>query len=330
MTTPNQLHELTERFIHHMQVRNFASSTIALRRKYLVRFTDWCHERGIDNVHDITRTVLQSYQRHVFHYRNAKTGRPLKFSTQISLLGPIRAWFRYLRRENQIETNPAADLDFPKEEQRLPETILSPSQIETIMNQPKIETPLGLRDRAMLEVLYSTAMRRSELIDLDIYDINYEAGTVTIRQGKGGKDRVVPIGVRALSWLTKYTEDARGDFAAHTNTTGLFVSFRGRRFCPPNLSILIRDYIKAAGITRPGSCHLFRHAAATQMLENGADIRSLQQLLGHAELTSTQIYTHISIKHLKDVHRTTHPADLPRQTDETNDSPPDDIDGETN
>ncbi len=320
MSTPlPNLKTLTEKYLHHMQAKNFAASTIKLRREYLSRFTQWCHDRGIEDVSEITRTILQAYQRHLFHYRARRTGKPLKFSTQISLLVPVRSWFRYLLRENLIETNPANDLDFPKEEQRLPGNILSPDQVEAVLNQPDITTPLGLRDRAMLEVFYSTTIRRSELIDLQIYDINQDALTVTIRQGKGAKDRVVPIGQRALTWLTKYSEEVRPDFAALTDTSTLFLSCRGNRFGASNLSILVREYVEAAGIKLPGSCHLFRHAAATHMLENGADIRSIQQLLGHAELTTTQIYTHISIKHLKEVHRATHPADLPRkQPDDPN------------
>ena len=164
----------------------------------------------------------------------------------------------------------------------------------------------------MLETLYSTAMRRGELIHLDVYDLDLGRGTVMIRQGKGAKDRYVPIGQRALAWVSKYLHEVRPLLVERSHTSCLFVSRNGRPFAASNLSILVRDYMTSAGISRPGSCHLFRHAAATQMLENGADIRSLQALLGHAEITTTQIYTHVSIQHLKQVHLATHPADLPR------------------
>jgi len=306
------LNELTEKFIHRLQVKNYASSTIKMRREYLSRFLKWCDDRGITQIDEITRDVLLSYQRHLFHYRARRTGKPLKFSTQVSLLVPVRAWFRFLLREQLIESNPASDLDFPKEEQRLPGNILSPDEVESLLNQPDVTNPLGLRDRAMLETFYSTAMRRSELIDLDVYDVDASRGIVMIRHGKGAKDRNVPIGKRALSWVTKYITDIRPALVERTNTSTLFVSRNGRPFGRSNLSILVRDYIKSAGIAKAGSCHLFRHAAATQMLENGADMRSLQQLLGHSEITTTQIYTHVSIQHLKEVHAKTHPADLPR------------------
>ncbi len=308
----HSLEVLTEKFIQRMQVQNFAASTIKMRREYLKRFFTWCDDRGITQIDEITRDVLLSYQRYLFHYRNQRTGQRIKFTTQITLLVPVRAWFRFLLREKLIESNPASDLDFPKEEERLPQHVLTPDETESILNGPDVTNPLGLRDRSMLEVFYSTAMRRSELIHLDVYDVNVERGIMMIRQGKGAKDRNVPIGERALSWLGKYMAQIRPILVERTNTSVLFVSRNGRPFGAANLSSLVRDYVKAAGITRPGSCHLFRHAAATQMLENGADIRSLQALLGHAQITTTQIYTHVSIKYLKEVHRKTHPANLPR------------------
>ena len=314
---------LAEQFYQRLQVKNFACSTIQLRRAYLGRFLAWCDERGIQHIEEITRDVLLSYQRYLYHYRNPRTGMPLKFTTQCSLLVPIRAWFRFLLREARVVCNPASDLDFPKEERRLPSHVLTPDEAERILSQPDVTSPLGLRDRAMLETLYSTAMRRGELIRLDVYDLDRERGTVMIRQGKGAKDRHVPIGTRALGWVDKYLADVRPSLVERTSTSRLFVSCHGRPWSASNLSTLVRDYILASGIARPGSCHLFRHAAATQMLENGADIRSLQSLLGHEQITTTQIYTHVSIKHLKDVHRKTHPADLPRP-DDSNSAPADD------
>jgi integrase/recombinase XerD len=309
------LETLAEKFYQRLQVKNYAATTIKLRREYLTRFLSWCDDRGITSLEEITRDVLLSYQRYLFHYRNARTHQPLKFSTQISLMTPIRGWFSFLLREQLIDNNPASDLDFPKEEQRLPQNILSPDEAELILNQPDVSDPLGLRDRAMLETFYSTAMRRSELIHLDVYDLDTSRGLIMIRQGKGNKDRNVPIGNRALRWVTKYTEDIRPSLVERTNTSTLFVSRRGRPFGASNLSILVREYMKAAGIKKAGSCHLFRHAVATQMLENGASIRSIQAMLGHSEITTTQIYTHISIKHLKDVHSSTHPAEIPRPKD---------------
>lgn len=305
------LEVLAEKFYQRMQVRNFAASTIKLRREYLGRFLTWLDERGITEIDEVTRAVLLSYQRYLFHFRSRRTGSALKFSTQLSRLVAVRAWFRFLLREQLVASNPASDMDFPKEEQRLPSHVLSTAEVERVLNQPDVASPFGLRDRAMLEVFYSTAMRRSELIHLSIYDVDTEREVILIRQGKGAKDRYVPIGKRALRWLVKYQQDIRPAWVERTNTDVLFVSCHGRPFGPSNLSILVREYMTSAGITSGGSCHQFRHAASTHMLENGADILCLQSLLGHAEITTTQIYAHVSIKHLQEIHRATHPADLP-------------------
>ena len=188
---------LAEKFYQRLQVRNFAASTIKLRRDYLGQFLQWLDDRGITQIDEVTRDVLLAYQRYFFHLRSRRTGKPLKFSTQISRLIPVRAWFRFLLRERIIAANPASDMDLPEGEQRLPSHVLSADRVERIMNQPDVSSPFGLRDRAMLETLYSTAMRRSELIHLTVYDLDAERRIITIRQGKGGKDRNVPVGQRA-------------------------------------------------------------------------------------------------------------------------------------
>jgi integrase/recombinase XerD len=294
-----------------MQVRHLSSATIALRRSYLARFLAWCDERSVTTLDEITRDVVQSYQRYLFHYRNPKTGAPLRFTTQVTLLLPIRSWFSFLIRERVTDCNPAQDLDLPKEPQRLPTCVLTVEEVQRILNVPDVKTALGLRDRAMLETLYSTAMRRGELIGLDVYDLDRERGVITIRHGKGDKTRNVPIGQRALDWLVAYIERARPALVEQSTTQRIFVSFSGKPFGDNCLSNLVTSFIQRAGIAKPGSCHLFRHSAATWMMENGADLRSLQTLLGHASLNTTQIYTHVSIQHLKDVHDKTHPGNLP-------------------
>jgi integrase/recombinase XerD len=193
-------------------------------------------------------------------------------------------------------------------------------EVERLLNQADAQTPIGIRDRAMMEVLYSSAMRRGELCNLSHYDIDWERRLLTIRQGKNKKDRIVPIGQRAVDWLFKYLQDVRpelaaGKFAKRTckrwrrdPTDKLFLSNFGAAMNPVSVSLLMRAYIEAAGIDKRGACHIFRHTAATLMLENGADLRSIQTLLGHENLNTTQIYTHIAIDHLRKVHDATHPA----------------------
>lgn len=198
-------------------------------------------------------------------------------------------------------------------EQRLPKHILSSDEAERILNVPDTQTPTGIRDRAMLETLYSTGMRRMELISLSWSAIDYERGTVMIRQGKGKKDRMIPISERALAWITKYRDDVRPQFAMAQDDGTLFLTQQGEGFSPNRLTQLVREHIEKANIGKRGSCHLFRHTMATLMLENGADIRFIQAMLGHVSLNTTQIYTQVSIRAFKEIHTATHPARLQRQ-----------------
>ena len=207
-----------------------------------------------------------------------------------------------------LSENPTADLELPKPNRDLPLRRLSTEELERIFAVPDVTQALGLRDRAMLETFYSTAMRSSELMQLNVYDVDSERGVITIYRGKGRKDRVVPVGARALAWIVRYLETVRPRLVERTDELALFVSYRGRRFGRNNISGLVRDYLDRAGIQQRGSCHLFRHTAATSMLEHGADLRSLQMLLGHERLETTQVYTHVSIRRLKEVHDKTHPG----------------------
>lgn len=219
-----------------------------------------------------------------------------------------------------METNPAEKLQLPKEEHRLPSSYLTLDEVETLLATVDLSTASGLRDRAILETLYSTGMRRSELIGLNLDDVDASRGLVIIRQGKGRKDRVVPIGKRALQWLEKYLLDARPALLNDSSDV-LFLTTRGNRFHPVNLTSRVRGYLDAAGIQRRGSCHMLRHTVATLMLEGGADLRSIQTLLGHESLNTTQIYTHITIQRLREVHEKTHPGYQDRAVSDGGTSP---------
>ncbi|WP_189517688.1 tyrosine-type recombinase/integrase [Cerasicoccus arenae] len=220
----------------------------------------------------------------------------------------IKDFFRWLCRENEILHNPASELEMPRGERKLPKTPLTASEAERILNLPDITGPLGLRDRALLELLYSTGIRRMEAVRLALEDVQFERRMLAVRQGKGKKDRMTPIGERALSWLEKYLADSRPQLAHRSREQTLFLSAYGDALAPDYLSRLVIDYVKRAEVGKPGGCHLFRHTCATLMLENGADIRFIQQLLGHANLSTTQIYTDVSISQLQRVHAMTHPA----------------------
>ena len=209
--------------------------------------------------------------------------------------------------------NPAADLELPRAEKRLPRHVLTGAQAERVLGLPDVAQALGLRDRAILEAFYSTGMRRMELLGLKLYDLDQDRGTVFIRQGKGKKDRMIPMGDRAFSWVRRYLEEARPSLALTPDDGTVFLTNVGLVFEPNRLTQMVRDYVDKAETGKTGACHLFRHTCATLMLEGGADIRFIQQLLGHEKLETTQIYAQVSIRMLKEVHTRTHPARLTAQ-----------------
>jgi integrase/recombinase XerD len=295
------------RYLQYLAERHYSPRTIDSREVYLRYFVAWCDERGLGRPQEITKPMIERYQRYLFVYRK-KDGDPLTARSQNVRVIPIRSWFKWLARQNYLLYNPAADIELPRMEQRLPRHILSIKEVETVLSQPDAATATGLRDRAMLEVLYSTGMRRMELINLKLFDIDPERGTVMVRQGKGRKDRMIPMGARAIAWVQKYQDDVRPELASGADEGTLFLTHLGQAFTPNRLTQLVRDYVDAAKLNKRGSCHLFRHTMATLMLENGADIRFIQAMLGHVELNTTQIYTQVSIRQLKAIHTATHPA----------------------
>lgn len=296
-----------QRYLEWLLVKNFSLRTVENRESYLAFFISWCEHRSLLYPQEVTKPILERYQRHLFHMRRPD-GRPLSFRAQHSRLVPLRGYFKWLTRQNVLLYNPASELELPKLEHRLPRHVLTLSEAETIMNLPDVREVMGLRDRAILETFYSTGMRRSELMNLAIFDLDTERGTIMIRQGKGKRDRMVPVGERAAAWIDKYLYQARPQLVAGLDEGALFLTSVGESFLPNRLTQLVRNYVKAAEISKSGSCHLFRHTAATLMLEGGADIRYIQALLGHAELSTTQIYTQVSIRKLQQVHRATHPG----------------------
>ena len=308
MVPTNALETMLVEYLNWTQVRNYSEATVRNRRVHIGFFLQWCSERGLLEPVEITRPVLERYQRYLFHYRK-KNGEPLGFHSQHSRLAPVRVWFKWLVKQNYLLANPASEIELPRLGYRLP-TVLTVNEAEQVLAQPEIHDPLGLRDRAILETFYSTGMRRLELIHLKLFDLDLERGIVTIRQGKGKKDRVIPIGDRAVAWVNKYLAESRPLLAIEPDDGTLFLSADGVPIGRDHLTFMARGYIAQTKIGKMGACHLFRHTMATLMLENGADIRFIQQMLGHSKLSSTQIYTQVSIRMLKHVHAATHPAQL--------------------
>jgi len=299
------------RYLEHRAVIGSTEVSMRTMRANMEGFITWADERGVTHASQVTRAVLQRYQRWL-HYRRKPDGQPLSLVTQRAKVGTLRSWFRWLTREGEIAANPAADLDMPRKIHRVPRAVLSQDEAERVLAIADLSTTTGLRDRALMEVLYATGMRRMEVAALLCEDIDADRCLVFIRQGKGRKDRLIPLGERALYWVRRYMTDARDQLVWNGEEHALFLTVVGEPMSMVHLSKLAADYVKAAGITKPGGCHLWRHTMATLMLEGGADIRFIQVMLGHADLSSTQIYTRVALAQLSRVHARTHPAALRR------------------
>jgi integrase/recombinase XerD len=303
---PDSLSAWIRRYLQHLETQHRSLADQRTRRSRLAHFHSWCDERGIETPQAVTHAHLARFQRHLFLYRKAN-GAPIAINGQRIALFTVEMFFRWLVRQKVITSNPAADLELPRRTDDLREP-LTLQEMETVLALPDIDTADGLRDRACLELFYATGIRRVELTNLHQSDLDRTRGTLHVRLGKGRKDRFVPIGERALAWVTKYEREARPELLSDPSEKHLFLNQYGHPLSPDGLSWRVRDYFKHAGIAKRGACHLFRHTMATAMLDNGADIRHVQEILGHGQITSTQRYTHVSIARLHAVHAATHPA----------------------
>lgn len=305
---PGSMATLVHGYLDWMLVTNHSRHTVVFRDEALGYLVKWCRERGITQAAEINKLVLERFQRYLYHCRK-RDGAPLSFRTQYARLSVVRAFFKWCARNNHLLYNPASELELPKWEKRLPKHVLTVAETETVMRMPDLNTLIGVRDRAILEALYSTGMRRMEISILKLYDVDRERGTLLIH-GKGKKDRMVPIGDRALAWMLKYLNEVRPRFATEPDAAWLWLTPHGDNVLPQTLGTFVSDYVRMAGIGKLGGCHMFRHTMATLMLEGGADVRFIQAMLGHAKLDTTEIYTHVSIRKLKEVHNLTHPAKM--------------------
>jgi integrase/recombinase XerD len=306
-TDPRGMVALGRAHLSSLRQRNYSEQTAVNRTVALRRFIAWCEARAVLRPEEVTRAVLEAYSRHLFHYRKAN-GKPLGARSRYVELMGVKEWFRWLTRARHLALNPASELELPKLARALPREVLTVTEAERVLGSVRVEEPIGLRDRALMEVLYATGVRRMEVTKLRVDDVDRERGVVWVREGKGGKDRVVPTGERALAWVGKYLAEARPQLAISGGEGRLFVSATGEGLTPSGVTHLVRRRVLESGIGKKGGCHLFRHTCATLMLEGGADIRYIQEMLGHAKLETTQIYTRVSIGKLKAVHAATHPG----------------------
>ena len=308
----NEITHYLKLFLQWSEIKGLTEQTVRSRNRSLRRFIGWCDDRSLEHPRDITKPILEGYQKHLFDHRQTN-GEPLTFSSQHSLLTPVKAFFKWLTRENHILYNPASEMELPKHRRGIPKNILSVNEMKRVLDLPDTNCPYGLRDKAILELLYSSGIRRMELVNLDIYDVDRGRETLLVREGKGKKDRMLPMGKSALHWVEKYRLESRPQIINGSHEKHLFLTDYGEPFAKNRLSALVKRYLYHAKIDKPGSCHLFRHAMATHMLDNGADIRFIQAMLGHSDLSTTEIYTQVSVEKLRQIHAATHPAKLEKE-----------------
>jgi integrase/recombinase XerD len=306
---PKCIAPLATKYLEHLTMtRGLSRESKKSTKNRLHRFVAYCEARGLVHPVELSKEVLEQYQRSVFNHRR-KDGRSLRRTTQNQYVIVVRTFFRWLQKERVILYNPAAELELLKEEKALPRHVLRADEVDQVLNAIDVTQPSGLRDRALLETMYSAGIRRFEATKLKVFDLDMERGMLMVREGKGKKDRVVPIGERALSWIQKYLDEVRPFWVLGEDDGALFLSERGTALSLRMMTSIGRRRMEAAGLYQTGdACHIFRHSAATLMLEGGADIRYIQEYLGHAQLSTTEIYTKVSIEKLKEVHEATHPA----------------------
>ena len=304
---PESLAVWRDRYLEQLGSRNYADGTIRGRRDNLKVFLNWCAERDLLRVTQITRPILEAHQRWMWKYRKAD-GKQLSWSSQHSRISTLKDWFRWLTKQNVLMHNPASELELPRMEKRLPTAALTLEQMERLLAVPNVRDPLGIRERSILELFYTCGLRRAELCRLDLQDFNAERRTLHVRRGKGRKDRMLPVGERAVYWVQRYLAEVRPRLCLDTRTAALFLTGYGGPFNPDVLSRMVSAMMESAGLSGKGRCHMLRHTCATHMLEGGADIRYIQQLLGHENLDTTAIYTEVNIRQLQEVHARCHPS----------------------
>ena len=290
---------LIDRFCDHLWLEDgLAQLTLAAYRRDLLAFGNWLRQSRARELNAAVAGDIEAY----LAWRFAQHAQPRSAARYTSSL---KRFYRYLLRENLTATDPTLNLDSPKLPRSLPKT-LTEADVERLLNSAATDAPLDLRDRAMLETLYATGLRVSELVGLKLTAVNLNDGVLRVT-GKGNKDRLVPLGEEAVEWLRRYLADARPSLMEKNLSDAVFVTARGDGMTRQAFWYLIKRRARSAGIERPLSPHTLRHAFATHLLNHGADLRVVQMLLGHSDISTTQIYTHVARERLKQLHATHHP-----------------------
>jgi len=307
-TYPSDLSGCVSFYIEDCLARGQSDSTANTKTTLLQQFVLWCQPQGISDISQIDLDLLESYRKHLYRYRKRRDHKPLELSTQRMRLMAVTGLLKRLHAFGILHSEPYTRFPLPRVPRQIPKQIPDEEEIEPILHQTTLIGRMGLRDRAILEVYYATGIRRAELAGLDIRDVDFKHQIVTVRKGKGSQDRRIPIAQRALDSVERYLSELRSELATVASGEALFLGETGKRIQSSKLTELVGRCIRRSGIGKSGSCHALRHATATHMLRHGADIRYVQEMLGHLCIESTQIYIHVTITDLQGVYSRTHPA----------------------
>jgi integrase/recombinase XerD len=293
-------------FLARLAVKGFSARTRNEYQLNLGRFLEFLGADEIHRIDEVTPAVLVAYQNHLVTGGSRAHG-PLAAGTQLLRICQVRQLFRFAVKQGVLLADPSVVLDTPQVPRRLPGRVLSIGQMKRLLVAPDVRTPQGVRDRAMIELLYATGLRVSELVSLTVQDIDLVAGDLRVTRGKGGRARQVPVGPAACLWVGRYLTRVRPRFVRRRGEPTLFLSYRGRRLDRVDVRTLLVRWARAAGIPGPVSPHTIRRTCATHLLKGKASLRHIQELLGHARLSTTQVYTRVDLTDLKEVYRRCHP-----------------------
>ena len=285
-------------------------NTIKGKKSVMNFFSKWAKkEKLLDAaLAELGMSELDAYYLYLDTYRK-ENDQPLSLSSRRVLIVQTQKFFNWLCLQGYMLFNPASHLEKPRLPKNLSRRILTCKQVQSVLEQPDTQTKIGLRDKAILELLYACGIRRTELVNLNVDDVHFDREVIHIRQGKGAKDRLVPVGRRALEYIEQYINKVRKAWVKGQDRT-LFLSYRGNKMDSCGLGVFVKRYMIRAGIDKPGACHILRHSMATHMLEGECSLRYVQEMLGHSCISSTQVYTHVSMTKLKEVYTRSHPSAL--------------------
>lgn len=308
-TASLSLDTLTQRYRQHLETLNYSPQTLLTLDVYFHRFAEFLAEAKINDVPSVTATTLADFQRWLFYQPTVK-GTARTVASQNRVLSGIRSFFAFLHREGYLAHNPAQALRLAREPDALPRNVLTPEEARRLIEAPDIHTLSGYRDRTLLEVLYATGIRKAELRHLTVADVNLEEELLTVRRGKGKKDRVVPLSRVACQYLENYLKAIRPELLKGRDTDTLFISIRdGLPLGVHGIKRLLARYVRKLRLKKHVTCHLWRHSCATHLLKNNANLRHVQEMLGHKSLATTERYLRLTITDLKEAHRKFHPRE---------------------